>query len=250
MTLNKKKVLIIGGTSGIGLEVAHVFNVDHDVVIIGRDIQKIAGDYLLSESIKISCDIGDERQRQELLEKIKDFGVSKIIHCAGIFKTKIQDEESYEEEYRKIKLGGVDIIKKMISEHPKEITHVCSISSLYTLLPDSFELVPKFEKQIQQELEKEMMSLEGVISNCVAPGMTRTPLAEEAFGGEEGMKKILESVPGSRIVEPKEVADEIYKLSNQNEIDKKVIPVDGDFLKFFKLKTLKENNELGRIKLK
>ncbi len=247
MTVNKSKVLILGGTSGIGLEVAHDFAADHDVFIVGRDINKISEDILLLKSKKFSCDIADKNQREELLEKIKNEGINKIVHCAGIFKTDKQDEKRYEEEYKKVKLGGVEIIKSMISQNPKEITHVCAISSLYTLLPDSFILVPKFEKSIQKELEKEIMSLEGVTANCVAPGLTRTPLAEEAFGGEEGMKKIIESAPGSRIVEPNEVAEEIYMLSNQNEINKKVIPVDGNFLKFFKVQ---ENNELVKIKFK
>lgn len=250
MIVNKNKVLILGGTSGMGLEVARTFSKDHKVFIVGRDIQKIEKDTVLNESTKFSFDIGDEDQRQELLEMIKNEGINKIVHCAGIFKTDKQYEQKYEEEYKKVKLGGVEIIKSMISQNPKEITHVCAISSLYTLLPDSFILVPKFEKRIQKELEKEIMSLDGVTANCVAPGLTRTPLAEQAFGGEEGMKKILESAPGSRIVEPKEVAEEIYMLSNQNDINKKVIPVDGDYLKFFKFKELNENNQFGRIKLK
>lgn len=246
MTHNKK-VLIIGGTSGIGLEVAHIFSKDSQVVIVGRDINKISNDPSLKDSIKFSFDIGDEKQREELLKQIKDYDIEKIVHCAGIFKTENQDEKKYEAEYKNVKLGGLEIIKKMIAQHPKEITHICVVSSLYTFLPDSFS--PKFEKQVQKELEKETMELKGVIANCIAPGLVRTPLSEKAFG-EEGMKKLLDYSPGSRIVEPTEVAQEIYKLSNQNEIDKKIIPVDGNYLKFFKFNEFRENNNFPEIKIK
>lgn len=244
---SKKKVLIIGGTSGIGLEVAHSFSKDHETFIVGRNIQKINNDPLLNKANKLAFDISDEKQRQELLEEIKNYGISKIVHCAGIFKTDNQDIENYQKEYKDVKLGGIDIIRKMIKESSEKITHVCVISSLYTFLPDSF--VPIFEKRIQQEVEKEVMKLEGVIANCVAPGLTRTPLVERAYG-EDGIKKLLEYAPGSRIVEPTEVAQEIYNLSNQSEINKQTIPVDGEYLKFFKFNEFKENDEFGMMKVK
>jgi short-subunit dehydrogenase involved in D-alanine esterification of teichoic acids len=106
MTLNKKKVLIIGGTSGIGLEVAHGFNVDHDVVIIGRDIQKIADDYLLSESIKISCDIGDEKQRQQLLALVKLYIVREYL------KQKFKTKKVMKRNIEKLNLVGLISLKK------------------------------------------------------------------------------------------------------------------------------------------
>jgi len=225
-----KKVLIIGGTSGIGLEVARLFSVTREVVIIGRNITKISSDQILKSALKFSCDIADRQQREELLCQLKSFHIDTIIHCAGIFQTQGQNKSTYEKAYRGVKLGGVEIIRERMRSHPEEVKNVCAVSSLYTFLPDSF--APKFEKGVQKKIECAVLSLKGVVVNCVAPGLVNTPLTQTAYG-ENGMKEILSHAPGSRLLEPIDVAREIYKLANQEEINGKVIPVDGDFLKFF-----------------
>jgi len=224
-----KKVLIIGGTSGIGLEVARLFSVTREVVIIGRNITKISSDQILKSALKFSCDIADRQQREELLCQLKSFHIDTIIHCAGIFQTQGQNKSTYEKAYQGVKLGGVEIIRERMRSHPEEVKNVCAISSVYTFLPDS--IVPKFEKGVQEELEREIFSLSGIVANCVAPGLVNTPLTRAAYG-EDDMKEILSLAPGSRMLEPMEVAREIYELSNQQEISGKVILVDGDFLKF------------------
>jgi 3-oxoacyl-[acyl-carrier protein] reductase len=224
-----KKVLIIGGTSGIGLEVARIFSVTREVVIIGRNINKISSDQILKNALKFSCDIADKQQRDELLCQLDSLYIDTIIHCAGIFQAQGQDKVMYEKAYRDVKLGGVEIIRKVMKFAPGEVKNVCAVSSLYTFLPHT--LVPTFEKGVQKELECAVLSLKGVVVNCVAPGLVDTPLTRAAYG-EDKMKEILLLAPGSRMLEPMEVAREIYEISNQQEISGKVILVDGDFLKF------------------
>ncbi|NTW30105.1 MAG: SDR family oxidoreductase [Candidatus Moranbacteria bacterium] len=223
-----KVVLIIGGTSGIGLATALLFREDHKVIIIGRNIDKIAANPELYGSLRISFDVSDLREIDRLLRRLRPLEISKIVHCAGIFRHNGSEDEAYREAYRATKMGGVELIRRLMAQDPGRITHVCAVSSLFTLMPDP--LVPSFEKSVQKELERAILGLEGAISNCVAPSLVRTPMIEEAYG-ERDIEKFLSHSPGSRILEPIEVAREINFLCSQERITDKVIPVDGGYLK-------------------
>jgi len=222
-----KTALIIGGTSGIGLETACLFSSDHDVVIIGRNAEKIADNPTLHRSLTLSVDIRDFMRFDELSRCLADIGVDKVVHCAGIFRRDDSEDEAYRAAYRATKMGGVELIRRLMALDPGHITHVCAVSSLFTLMPDT--LAPFFERGVQKEMEEAILCLRGVITNCVAPSLVRTPMIEAAYK-ECDIEGFLAHSPGSRILEPIEVAREIYFLCNQNTITGKVIPVDGGYL--------------------
>lgn len=228
MKPNKKTVLIIGGTSGIGLETARLFSSDHKVVIIGKNIEKIAKDSTLDGSQKIFFNVCDIKGIDSLLRHLESLGINKIVHCAGIFKRDGSEDETYHQAYQATKMGGVELIRRLMTRYPGRITHVCAVSSLFTLMPDT--LAPSFERGVQKEMEEAILGLQGVVTNCVAPSLVRTPMIEAAYSGRD-IKEFLSNSPGSRILEPIEVAREIYSLCNQEVISGRVIPVDGGYLR-------------------
>ncbi|NTW46490.1 MAG: SDR family oxidoreductase [Candidatus Moranbacteria bacterium] len=204
-----------------------MFSENHNVLIIGRNVKKIANDPTLHGSLKLSFDICDHTKLDDLSEFLLGIGIDKVVHCAGIFRRNGSEDQAYREAYRATKMGGVELIRRLMTECPGRITHVCAVSSLFTLMPDS--LVPSFEKGVQKELERSILGLEGVIANCVAPGLTRTPMVVAAYG-ESGIKEILSRSPGSRILDPTEVAREIYSLCNQERVTGSIVPIDDDTL--------------------
>jgi NAD(P)-dependent dehydrogenase (short-subunit alcohol dehydrogenase family) len=219
------KTLIIGATSGIGLATAMLASARGDEVIgIGRDVSKCAQTRELGIRF-IASDISSSAQRKNIAEQLAGERIEKVVHCAGIFKTGHPTKE-YEELYERVKLGGFELVQSLMLSHP--ISRVCTITSLYTFIDRPW--VPSFEKSVNERLESLALSLpKSVVSNCVAPGLVRTPLTERAFG-TEGMARILSYAPGSRILEPEEVAEAVYEIINQTETSGKVIPVDGEFL--------------------
>jgi len=231
-TQPRKVVLIIGGTSGIGLATARIFSRNHRVIIVGRNVDKIADDLVLEESLKISFDVSDHTKIDGLLDRLEPLGISKIVHCAGIFRRDGSGDEAYCKAYRATKMGGAELIRRLMARYPNQIKHVCAVSSLFTLMPDS--LVPSFEKGVQKELERAILGLKGVIANCVAPGLTRTPMIEAAYG-ENGIEELISRSPGSRILDPTEVAREIYSLCNQENVTGSIIPIDGGCLAYVSL---------------
>lgn len=226
------KVLILGGTSGIGLETAKRFSKENKVFVVGRNEEKGKDASSLENISFIRADISTKEDREELLKILEKEKITKIIHCAGIFS---QDKTpEYEQEYENVKRGGVEVMQ--ILGQKDEATHVLAISSLYTFLPNSDSY--KLEKRVHEDLEKTVLAInkdnEKLVVNCVAPGLVDTKLAREGFG--KRFHEILKDSPGSRILEPEEIAEVIYWLTNQNVIKNQVIPVDGGYLKNLKQK--------------
>lgn len=228
----KNKVLILGGTSGIGLETAKRFSEKDNVFVVGRNEEKGKDASSLENVHFIKADISTEEGREELLKLLEKEKITKIIHCAGIFSQ--NKTPQYEQEYENVKRGGVEIME--ILGQKDEATHVLAISSLYSFLPDDDS--HSLEKRVHQGLENAVMEIgksnEKLIVNCVAPGLVNTKLAQDGFG--ENFHEILKASPGSRIIEPEEIAEMIYWLTNQNVIKNQVIPIDGGYLKNLKRK--------------
>ncbi len=226
----KNKVLILGGTSGIGLETAKRFSNESDVFVVGRNEEKGKEVSSLENVNFIQADISTREGREELLKILEKEKITKIIHCAGIFSQNKTPE--YEREYKNVKSGGVEIME--ILGQKDEATHALAISSLYTFLPDDDS--HSLEKRVHEDLERAVFRInernEKLIVNCIAPGLVDTKLARYGFG--ERFHQILKDSPGSRILKPEEIAEVIYWLVNQNIINKSIIPIDGGYLRNMK----------------
>ncbi len=227
MENKKNKILILGGTSGIGLETAKRFANESDVFVVGRNEEKGKSVSMLENTRFIKVDISTKEGREELLKILEKEKINKIIHCAGIFSQNKTLE--YEQEYENVKLGGVEIME--VLGQKDEATHALAISSLYTFL-----LEDNLEKRVHKDLESAVAHIgknnEKLIVNCVAPGLVDTQLARDGFG--EKFHEILKDSPGSKILQPEEIAEVIYWLTNQDVIKNQVIPIDGGYLQNLK----------------
>lgn len=221
------KVLILGGTSGIGLETAKRFSKENKVFVVGRNEEKGKEASSLNNVRFIKADISTKEGREELLRILEKEKIAKIIHCAGIFSQ--NKTPGYEQEYENVKRGGVEIME--ILGQKDEATHALAISSLYTFLPDDDS--HRLEKRVHQDLERAVFKInernEKLVVNCIAPGLVDTKLSREGFG--EKFHEILKASPGSKLLQPQEIAEAIYWLTNQDKIRNQVIPIDGGYLK-------------------
>lgn len=226
----KNNVLILGGTSGIGFETAKRFSSESNVFIVGRNEEKGKEASRFENVHFVKADISTKEGREELIKILEKEKITKIIHCAGIFSQNKTPE--YQQEYENVKRGGVEIME--VLGQKDEATHALAISSLYTYLPDDDS--HSLEKRVHQDLERAVFNInehnEKLVVNCVAPGLVDTQLARDGFG--EKFHEILKASPGSKLLQPEEIAEAIYWLTNQDKIRNQVIPIDGGYLKNLK----------------
>lgn len=98
MNLKQNTILITGGTSGIGFEMAKQFlALDNKVIVTGRDSAKLEkAKSLLPKLFTIQSDVSEPTAVQSLFQKIsKDFPETNIlINNAGVMKTvNMQDND-------------------------------------------------------------------------------------------------------------------------------------------------------------
>lgn len=87
MILDDLIVLVTGGSSGIGAEIARQFRaLGHDVIICGRNEEKLAAAAAILDAHPIPCDIANVEDCQRMLAEIdRQFGrIDILVNCAGI----------------------------------------------------------------------------------------------------------------------------------------------------------------------
>ncbi|WP_296722485.1 SDR family oxidoreductase [Erythrobacter sp.] len=87
MMLENKVVLVTGGSSGIGAEIARQFRaLGNDVVICGRNAEKLAAAAAKLDAHPIRCDVANVDECRQMLDEIDmQFGrLDILVNCAGI----------------------------------------------------------------------------------------------------------------------------------------------------------------------
>jgi len=87
MMLEKKVVLVTGGGSGIGAEIARQFRaLGNDVIICGRNEAKLRAAAAMHDLHAIRCDVTSAEECEQLLADIdRRFGrLDLLVNCAGI----------------------------------------------------------------------------------------------------------------------------------------------------------------------
>lgn len=85
--MKKQIVVVTGGNSGLGLELAKIISKTFSVCIVARDINKLENAIKLldttNEHLLFSADISNEDNVKKLYEFLNDFEIKYIINCAG-----------------------------------------------------------------------------------------------------------------------------------------------------------------------
>lgn len=85
ITGSKATVIIIGGTSGVGLGLAlkHL-QLGWQVIVVGRQANKITTlNQHHPDMVTFQCDITDKSQQQELFKQLQQYYFTRLIYCAG-----------------------------------------------------------------------------------------------------------------------------------------------------------------------
>ena len=215
-------VLIIGGTSGIGLETAnYLLKNDYKVIVCGRR------DVKSTESISINADIKSDESIQDLYHKIqKKYGnINALVFSAGITTPKKSiedfDEKIWHDVFDTNVTGLLRVLKYFFPSLKKTKGKVAIINSIAAR---SYSQFSGFEYTISKaalsglvkQLAFEWFNY-GIFINSVFPSMTLTPMLKENLG-IDGIKKLKEELPLQKLATPFDTARAIeFLISKENK---------------------------------
>jgi len=215
-----KNVVIIGGTSGIGLHTAkHLKGLGYKVLVGSRNNMEgdVGIDYL-------KIDVTDETSIKHFFNSIPFKNIDSIIYSAGITAPKKNIQDFDKNEYMKVHdvnlLGAILTFKyayHFLKDSKGKAVVVNSIAArAYSKLSGFEYTVSKcglsgLVKQLAIDWAQDM-----VLINSVNPSMVETPMLKENINAVV-LKSIESQIPLGRIAKPNEIAQVIeFLISDKN----------------------------------
>ena len=237
MTVKDKKVLVTGGTSGIGEAIARAYAAaGADVVITGRDDQRGAHivNSLTREGARarfVRADLEQSQDVQQLAEAVGDIDV--LVNNAGVFPfgaTHEVDNSAFDSAFAvNVKapffLTG-SFAPRMATNGGGAIVNVSTMVARFGLPGMALYGSTKAALELLTKAWAGEYGPQGVRVNAIAPGPTRTP-GTEPMG--EGLDQIAAMLPLGRPASAEEIANAALFLGSDEAsyINGAVLAVDG-----------------------
>lgn len=242
--MNKKTILITGGSSGIGSSIVTKFaknncniiftylNHEEKALVLKEKIEK---EYNVSCTC-IRCDVTNEKDIDNLynivVDKFKNIDV--LVNNAAIAIDNLFDNKTKEEFIKTLdtNLVSVFLISRLFGNlmYKNKSGKIINISSNNGI--DSY-----YEFSLDYDASKAgLINLTHNLAhhfspyinvNCVCPGWVNTPMNETL--SEEFKKKEIDKILLKRFANPDEIADLVYYLSSNEAsyINDSIIKIDG-----------------------
>jgi NAD(P)-dependent dehydrogenase (short-subunit alcohol dehydrogenase family) len=235
---NKRKVLVTGGSSGIGTAIAQVFASNGDLVIAtGATKEEVERAQVQSESTAISfqeLDVRDGIAVQACIDEIDSLDV--LVNCAGVIRRNVEHEPEVFADVIDINLNGSMRVCTAAREKLKQ-RKGCIINTASMLSFFGGGLVPGYSasKGGIAQLTKSLAiayAPDGIRVNAVAPGWIATQLTQALQEDRTRSEAILSRTPLGRWGEPADVAGPVLFLASDAArfVTGVVLPVDGGYL--------------------
>lgn len=241
--MNKKNIVITGGTSGIGFACAkYLIEKGYHVIITGRSQLNLDNALQqLGRNVEgYLSDTSNINQIESLVDKIKSKNqmIDGLFINAGIFKASSFEnttERLFDETMNINFKGAFFTIQKFIPilKNPSSVVLNTSIvvfkafadTSIYTASKAALESIAKV---LNIELANK-----GIRINVISPGVTKSPIQKKSGMTDEAINNLLkhfsDTSPIGRIVEPLDIAPILEFLVSNNSLvlrNEKIV-VDG-----------------------
>ena len=229
-----RRVLVLGGTSGIGAGAALRFaQLGANVLAAGL---QAAGEHAPIHD-RISCvelDVTDGPAMQSTLSQERSIDV--LINCAGISR----DRREYElDVFEHVLAVNLTSIMRACNSAMPALIHargcVINVASMFSTFGSADRPAYAASKGGVVQLTKSLAqayAASKVRVNAVAPGWIATPLSEGLRSDVEASQRILDRTPLGHWGEPADVANAIVFLASPaaGYITGVTLPVDGGYL--------------------
>ena len=235
---SKRKILVTGGSSGIGAAIAQAFatNGDH-VIATGATKEEVERVQVQSEQNKISfqqLDVRDANAVQDCIEEIDSLDV--LVNCAGVIRRNAEHQPEVFVDVIDINLNGSMRVCTAAQEKLKQ-RKGCIINTASMLSFFGGGLVPGYSasKGGIAQLTKSLAiayAPDEIRVNAVAPGWITTQLTQALQEDSQRSEAILSRTPLGRWGEPTDMAGPVLFLASDaaSFVTGVVLPVDGGYL--------------------
>lgn len=228
--MNKKKVLVTGGTRGIGKSIFELFKKNgYDVYITGTGLPKIPNEKYYQ------VDFSNSESFEKFIFDISSKKFDILINNVGTNIIKNQSDVSIVEWSKMIdvNLKSIYFISQSILKNMPSGGKIINISSIFGVVSKELRSLYSTTKFGINGLTKSL-SLEyahkNILINSISPGFTNTELTNKSLT-EEQSSELKKQVPLNRFAEPNEIAELVFFLSSEKNsyITGQNIIIDGGF---------------------
>jgi NAD(P)-dependent dehydrogenase (short-subunit alcohol dehydrogenase family) len=230
MSFSDKQALIIGGSSGMGLETARLLvNAGASVTMVGRQVEKLKTareTFEVPEKVNIyRCDLTVKDELGGLIRHVRDEmkALKYLVNAAGVFAPKAfldhtsEDYDVYLDLTRATFFVTQQVAKNMVSNGGGAIVNVGSMwahQAIKATPSSAYSIAKAGLHSLTQHLAMELAEY-GIRVNAVAPAVVETPIYN-AFIKPDEVHEALQGFndfhPIGRIGKPKDVAATIVFL--------------------------------------
>ncbi len=224
----KRNILLIGGSTGIGLEIAHQLVKENKVIVASRNKGELndAIEHLKFDVLK------DNIEDLELPEEIHG-----LVYCPGSINLKpfkMLKHKDFEEEMNLNFLSLVKVVQGLLPKLKNaENVSLVFFSTVavkigmpfHTSVAAAKGAIEGFAKSLAAEYAPKMRV------NVIAPSLTDTPLAEKLLSNDSKKEKMSERHPLKRVGNAKDIANAAtFLLSEENSwIPDRLLAWTADF---------------------
>ena len=221
-----KHYVIVGASSGIGLELAKKLSLSNNITALSRSEKEVN---TLSNTTYYSVDISEETPNFPVLDK----PIDGLIYCPGTINLKpfrSLRAEDYLNEWNINFLGAVKIIKHFLPQlQQAENSSIVLFSTVAVQTGMAFHASIAAAKGAVEGLTRSLAAefAPKVRVNAVAPSLTNTPLADKLINAEAKLKSAEDRHPLKKIGQPNDIANAVLYLLDANWVTGQIISVDG-----------------------